>query len=143
MKLAIMVSIFTILQSSSVLSETKQEQYIRYQQITSELLKKSQELTEGEINNVVEHKNAKATFTDCQGKAINPSVVIMPGEYPAELISKYVVFKFTIGKSAIPENIEIIEGDEELADFTKRSLGRSKFETNYATCWLAKYEYKS
>ncbi len=140
MKPVISVLIFIALHSSSALSASKQEQYEKFVKQMNKLLSEEHNANSKEIKNTHTNKNTKVTFTSCEGKAVNPSVLIMPDTYPAKYKLRHVTFKFSINHHASPENIKIIEGDEELASLSQRSLQRSQFEKKYATCWLAKYE---
>jgi hypothetical protein len=98
-------------------------------------------LAVNEVVNYQLYENVRSTFSSCTGKPASASVLISPKKFPKSYKGKNAVIKFLVGEDSKPYEVEFIEGNMEISEWSLSSLLRSRFPREQASCWLVKYEY--
>ncbi len=101
----------------------------------------TQAIDNKEVDNVQTYENVQSTFTDCEGSPTAAWVLISPRAFPESLSGKFALLKFQVDDESKPYDVNLIEGDTEIADWSTKALMRSKFPNKPSSCWLVKYEY--
>ncbi len=98
-------------------------------------------LIEQETSNSQRYQNVLSTFSSCKGKPIAAWVLISPKRFPESFKGKYATLRFYVDDEAKPYDVELVEGSNEIAEWSTSSLMKSKFPNDQASCWIVKYEY--
>ena len=126
--------------SEELEAQVKTDKY-QYKDNSFFLVNPPSDTNKKEVNNIQISENIRSTFTNCEGEPKAAWVLISPKAFPESMSGKSAQLKFLVDDESKPYDVKLVEGDEAIADWSKRALLRSKFPNKPSSCWLVKYEY--
>jgi len=81
----------------------------------------TQAIESKEVDNIQIYENIQSTFTDCEGNPKAAWVLISPRAFPESLSGKFALLKFQVDDETKPYDVNLVEGDTEIADWSKNN----------------------